>query len=97
VGQPSAPYVEEKTLSDISSLSEAVVSGAPPEALERRAVPASYRAAHPRSEDTRMFDGVADKGRAQVAGCSRMIFTGRQGRTNTGNTPRVRASSGVAR
>ncbi|MEV5871465.1 crotonyl-CoA carboxylase/reductase [Streptomyces tendae] len=42
-------------------LAEAVVSGAPPEVLERRPVPREYVAAHLRSEDTAMFAGVEDK------------------------------------
>ncbi|MDN0195771.1 crotonyl-CoA carboxylase/reductase [Streptomyces sp. S.PNR 29] len=45
----------------MTSLSEAVRAGAPPQELERLALPAEYTAAYLRAEDAEMFQGVADK------------------------------------
>ncbi|MGW1145313.1 crotonyl-CoA carboxylase/reductase [Streptomyces sp. NPDC002454] len=45
----------------MSRLSEAVVSGASAEEIERAPLPGDYRALHLRAEDTTMFEGVADK------------------------------------
>ncbi|MEU6587050.1 crotonyl-CoA carboxylase/reductase [Nocardia sp. NPDC046763] len=45
----------------MDELSEAVVSGAAPEVLERTPIPDEYTAAHVRVEDIDMFSGVEDK------------------------------------
>ncbi|CAM5644262.1 crotonyl-CoA carboxylase/reductase [Streptomyces avidinii] len=43
------------------TLSEALLAGAPPEELERAALPEEYTAAYIRAEDAGMFEGVGDK------------------------------------